>query len=239
MCRLRLRGLRLSPSCTWWSRTSGTGCLSSGTSWPRTADPAHQMALTSTTSCCTSSGPCPASTTTQWRTRTSSPPRVTGECYANAPTSGSGVVNETDKYTCAYLRCIPKGTDKAGALCAPVVQDLEASTTASPIPKKCLWIYKMIPALASLEEITWTWLPFPFQTRHKDATNWGDTSVIPELSEVTPIVSAEGVSTPETNWNSSRIEWTNCHTFQCQFIHSIGDKFQLVSDVDGPWSGER
>ncbi len=31
------------------------------------------------------------------------------------------------------------------------------------------------------------------------------------------------VFTPETNWNSSRIEWMNCHTFQWQFVYLIRD----------------
>ncbi len=55
----------------------------------------------------------------------------------------------------------------------------------------------------------------------------------------------EGPSTPETNWNTSRIKWTNCHTFQWQFVCAFRDEFQsgltpirgecqFVSSVDGP-----
>ncbi len=35
------------------------------------------------------------------------------------------------------------------------------------------------------------------------------------------VLCERGLSTPETNWNSSRIEWKNCHTFQWQFACSI------------------
>ena len=48
---------------------------------------------------------------------------------------------------------------------------------------------------------------------------------------------AVGVSTKETNWNSSRIEQTNCHTFQWLFIRSIRDEYQFVSAVDDPQKG--
>ncbi len=40
-------------------------------------------------------------------------------------------------------------------------------------------------------------------------------------SSVTRAHVTQGASTPETNWNSSRIEWTNCHTFQWEFIRSL------------------
>ncbi len=48
-----------------------------------------------------------------------------------------------------------------------------------------------------------------------------------------PLDIFEGVSTPETNWSSSRIEWMNCHKFQWQFVCSIRDECQFVSGVDG------
>ncbi len=44
-----------------------------------------------------------------------------------------------------------------------------------------------------------------------------------------------GPFTSETNWNSSWIEWTNCHTFQ--FVCSTRDECQFISGEDGPmWS---
>ncbi len=54
-----------------------------------------------------------------------------------------------------------------------------------------------------------------------------------ELRSLPPEL-GKGVATPETNWNSSRIEWTNCHTLQWQIVFSTGDKFQFVSRMDGP-----
>ncbi len=44
----------------------------------------------------------------------------------------------------------------------------------------------------------------------------------------------EGISTPSTNWNSSRTKLRNCHTFQWKFVCSIRDECQFVSGVDGP-----
>ena len=47
------------------------------------------------------------------------------------------------------------------------------------------------------------------------------------------------VSTPGTNWNSSRIEWANCHTFtfQWQFVCSVRDECKFVPGVDGLYWG--
>ncbi len=45
--------------------------------------------------------------------------------------------------------------------------------------------------------------------------------------------SPEGQVTPDTNWNSSRIAWTNCQTFQRKFVCSTLDECQLAG-VNGP-----
>ncbi len=81
------------------------------------------------------------------------------------------------------------------------------------------------------------WHPRLGVNLHKCYCEWtfAKQEQLPQMTLIPHDTRPEDRFIPETNLNSSWIEWTNCCTFQWQFVCSIRDELHFISGVNRPW----
>ncbi len=84
---------------------------------------------------------------------------------------------------------------------------------------------------AKLVAVLWTCFLWKWRWEKPCASNFWPIQTKP-WHENSCVTRCQGVFTPETIWNSSRIEQTNCHWNAFSF-HLIRDEFQFISGVIG------